>query len=101
MSKIIGVTVGTPTSPAAMEEKMKPVKSVNGKFPDESGNVELDIPEGSGGASVSVDGKTLILENGIMRVNTTNEVEEDNTQPITSAAVHTTVGNVELLLSRI
>lgn len=53
MSKIIGVTVGTPTSPAAMEEKIKPVKSVNGNFPDESGNVKLDIPEGSGGADLT------------------------------------------------
>lgn len=49
MSKIIGVTVGTPTSPAAMEEKIKPVKSVNGNFPDESGNVEIDVPEGADG----------------------------------------------------
>lgn len=41
MSKIIGVTVGTPTSPSRMEEALKPVKTVNGIEPDNDGNVEL------------------------------------------------------------
>ena len=41
MRKIIGVTVGTPTSPEAMAAKIKPVTSVNGATPDENGNVEL------------------------------------------------------------
>ena len=39
MSKIIGVTVGTPLSPAKIAEKLKPVKTVNGVEPDENGNV--------------------------------------------------------------
>lgn len=40
--KIIGVTVGTPISPAVIEEELRPVKTVNGVAPDESGNVEVD-----------------------------------------------------------
>lgn len=47
MSKIIGVTVGTNISPAKIGEKLKPVKTVNGKAPDENGNVEV------GGGSVN------------------------------------------------
>ncbi len=43
MSKIIGVTVGTPTSPKAMAKELKPVTSVNGTTPDENGNVELKL----------------------------------------------------------
>lgn len=39
--KIIGVTVGTPTSPAKMEKVINPVKTVNGIAPDEAGNVTL------------------------------------------------------------
>lgn len=39
---IIGVTVGTPISPKAIERKIKPVKSVNGFTPDENGNVEIE-----------------------------------------------------------
>jgi hypothetical protein len=46
--KIIGATVGTPTSPQKIAEKLKPVKTVNGIAPDENGNVE--VVGGSGGA---------------------------------------------------
>ena len=48
--KIVGVTVGTPISPKALENKLKPVKTVNGVAPDEYGNVE--VAGGDGGASV-------------------------------------------------
>ena len=44
---------------------------------------------------------TLSLENGILSVNTTNRMEQDNTLPITSAAVYATVGNIEVLLKTI
>jgi hypothetical protein len=46
-------------------------------------------------------GETLKLENGILSVNTTNEMEQDNTLPITSAGVFATVGNIEALLKTI
>ena len=39
--KIIGVTVGTPTSPYRMDRELKPVKSVNGVTPDSDGNVDV------------------------------------------------------------
>lgn len=45
--------------------------------------------------------KTLILKNGVLSVNTTNEMEHDNTLPITSAGVYATVGNIEALLRTI
>ena len=45
--------------------------------------------------------ETLTLEDGILSVNTADKVEQDNTLPITSAAVHVTVGNIETLLGTI
>lgn len=45
--------------------------------------------------------KTLTLKDGVLSVNTTTEVKEDNTLPITSAAVASTVGNIEILLKTI
>ena len=42
MSRIIGVTVGTPTSPSRMEEAIKPIKTVNGIAPDANGNVNVE-----------------------------------------------------------
>jgi hypothetical protein len=50
MSRIIGVTVGTPTSPSRIEEAIKPIKTVNGIGPDENGNVEI-----AGGGSITTD----------------------------------------------
>ena len=50
------------------------------------------------GLQFDIDNKTLVLEEGILRVNTINAVEEDNTLPITSAAVFTTVGNISAIL---
>lgn len=44
---------------------------------------------------------TLKLENGVLSVNTTDLMEQDNTLPITSAGVYATVGNIEVLLKTI
>ena len=55
----------------------------------------------SGGTEFRPDNETLLLENGVLRVNTADAAEEDNTRPITSAAVATQVGNIEALLKTI
>lgn len=97
MSTIIGVPVGTPLNPEKIREKIAPVTSVNGVKPDENGNVVII---GGSGGSFTTDA-TLKLEDGILSVNTTNEMEQDNTLPITSAGVYATVGNIEALLKTI
>lgn len=53
-----------------------------------------------GGGGFTTD-ETLILSDGILRVNTADAAEQDNTLPITSAAVYTAVGNIEVRLSTI
>jgi len=45
--------------------------------------------------------ETLKLEDGILSVNTAKVVQEDNTLPVTSAAVYTEVGNINALLATI
>ena len=45
--------------------------------------------------------ETLTLKDGVLSVNTTNDMEQDNTLPITSAGVFATVGNIEALLKTI
>ena len=52
--KIIGVTVGTPISPSTIEDKIKPVKTVNGQTPDENGNVEVIGNKGDDGFSPTI-----------------------------------------------
>lgn len=60
-NKIIGVTVGTPISPARIDRVIKPVKTVNGVAPDENGNVEV---KASGGNALkgSASGEAVALK---------------------------------------
>lgn len=56
----------------------------------------------SGGTNFITDNHTLkIGDDGVLRVNTADAVEQDNTLPVTSAAVHTQIGNIETLLQTI
>lgn len=79
--KIIGVTVGTPISPRKIEEKLKPVKTVNGITPDENGNVVVVCEPGPAGK----DGATV--EEVLAAVPAANSVKiahaEDGTVTIT------------------
>lgn len=63
-------------------------------------NEYLDNNPVEGGAKFETD-NTLKLEDGVLSVNTTNQMEQDNTLPITSAGVYATVGNIEALLKTI
>ena len=53
-----------------------------------------------GGVDFETD-NTLILKDGVLSVNTTDQMEQDNTLPITSAGVYATVGNIDALLKTI
>lgn len=52
------------------------------------------------GVDFTVD-ETLSLVDGVLSVNRAETPEADNTLPITSAAVYTTVGNINALLETI
>lgn len=56
--------------------------------------------EGGGGVAFVTD-DTLTLKDGVLGVNTAEKVEQDNTLPVTSAAVYTEVGNINALLETI
>jgi hypothetical protein len=67
-------------------------------------DVEQLKQTGGGGSDGNVDfrtDETLTLKDGVLSVNTTNDMEQDNTLPITSAGVFATVGNIEALLKTI
>lgn len=77
------------------------VGSTGGKNKDE-GSVRLatldDLKES--GVQFETD-ETISLKDGVLSVNRAFDVKADNTLPITSAAVATTVGNIEVLLKTI
>lgn len=79
----------------------KPTSADNGKYLGcENGAATWMPVEASGGVQFTTD-ETLSLKDGVLSVNTAQEPEPDNTLPITSAAVHTAVGNIEIILQTI
>lgn len=54
-----------------------------------------------GGVNFTTDATLVMNDDGVLSVNTTNDMEQDNTLPITSAGVYATVGNIEALLKTI
>lgn len=52
-------------------------------------------------AGVVIVGDNLSISQGKLSVDTTNNVEEDNTKPMTSAGVYVQLGNINELLSKI
>lgn len=65
-------------------------------------SAELGITFSDGGGGMNyIIGDGLKLEGRTLSVDTANAVEKDNTKPVSSAAVYTTVGNIEALLETI
>lgn len=79
-----------------------PTSADNGKYLGcENGAAKwLPVKASGGGVQFTTD-ETLSLKDGVLSVNTARQPEPDNTLPITSAAVHTTVGNIEIILQTI
>lgn len=68
----------------------------------EEGNIWTFPSGGTGGGSYTIGpGLKLDPESNILSVDTAETVEQDNTLPVTSAAVYTTVGNIDALLATI
>lgn len=65
------------------------------------GSADVPIASDTVAGIIRVGENLKIDENGVLSVDTATAVEEDNTRPITSAAVQTTVGNIEILLKTI
>lgn len=92
---------GSPAAPpddvyAQLMEKLN-------KISDDIGAAVEDYLEDhpiEGGVDFETD-ETLTLANGILSVNTADSVEQDNTLPVTSAAVFAEVGNINALLETI
>lgn len=63
----------------------------------------LKVGTSGGGAGITEEmlGESLTLVDGKLEVNTTDAAEADNTLPISSAAVYTSIGNIDALLQTI
>lgn len=84
---------------ASMQESVEKNATDIGELADRVETLENTTP-GEGGTSFTTD-ETLTLKDGVLSVNRANSVEQDNTLPITSAAVFTEIGNIDALLKTI
>lgn len=80
--KIVGVTVGTTINPKRLGEHIPIMSETTAGIAKVGDNLKIDSA-------------------GRLSVDTADEVEGDNTRPITAAAVYSTVGNIEILLGTI
>lgn len=98
--KIIGNTVGMGLpKPNLMQDDPNKGDYVHGK--EEFLEQANGSGSGSGSSTNFKTDETLTLKDGVLSVNTTDQMEQDNTLPITSAGVYATVGNIEALLKTI
>ena len=69
-------------------------------FPSVSLKVEQGRPIYINGKEYQIGAGLKLDENtNTLSVDTADVVEQDNTKPVTSAAVHTEIGNIEALLA--
>lgn len=99
---------GAPTGTATA---MEPTPDVYQQILKRLNEIDLGVPDAqieeavtkyleANPVEIEVD-KTLTFKDGVLSVNCANEPEQDNTLPITSAAVAASIGNIEILLSTI
>ena len=62
---------------------------------------QINSSSGSGGSNLTAGENITITDDGVISVQTAPNIEKDNTKPITSAAVYTEVGNINVLLQTI
>lgn len=97
---------------SATAETLSPDEAATASYDTATGVFSFGIPKGDAGASAdwadvedkpfaSVDSNSLTTENGVLKVNVTDDAEADNTQPISSSGVNMLVGNINVLLSQI
>ena len=69
--------------------------------PQGESGVDVTLASKDAAGIIRVGENLKIDESGVLSVDTANAVEQDNTRPVTAAAVYTEVGNINALLETI
>lgn len=75
--------------------------SLSGSLSEPTGGVPLRPATTTSLGGIIVGSDLLITNEGVLSVDKATSIEEDNTRPITAAAVYTEVGNINALLQTI
>ena len=93
-----GIGPDPPTQPTPTVRPAALPLPLNLADPDIRLTLALDAVNTGGGTSYKI-GHGLKVEDGTLMVDTADAVEQDNTLPVTSAAVFVQTGNIEALLA--
>lgn len=104
-----GVTTGaepSPPTPDAYQKVLAEIGNLEDLTTANKSSLVAAINEvhdtgGGGGMNYQIGHGLKVTGVNTLEVDTAEEAEQDNTLPITSAAVYTTVGNIEILLETI
>ena len=104
-----GVTTGaepSPPTPDAYQKVLAEIGNLEDLTTADKSSLVAAINEvhetgGGGGTNYRIGHGLKVTGGNTLEVDTAEEAEQDNTLPITSAAVYTTVGNIEILLETI
>lgn len=104
-----GVTTGaepSPPTPDAYQKVLAEIGNLEDLTTADKSSLVAAINEvhetgGGGGMNYRIGHGLKVTGGNTLEVDTAEEAEQDNTLPITSAAVYTTVGNIEILLETI
>lgn len=104
-----GVTTGaepSPPTPDAYQKVLAEIGNLADLATENKSSLVAAINEvhdtgGGGGMNYRIGHGLKVTGVNTLEVDTAEEAEQDNTLPITSAAVYTTVGNIEILLETI
>ena len=102
--------VYTPTEQKTLEDMQRQIGDLADLTTEAKDNLVAAINEAATCANpatteslglIKVGANLKITKDGVLTVDTADAVEQDNTKPVTSAAVHTEIGNIEVLLAAI
>ena len=104
-----GVTTGaepSPPTPDAYQKVLAEIGNLEDLTTADKSSLVAAINEvhetgGGSGMNYRIGHGLKVTGDNTLEVDTAEEAEQDNTLPITSAAVYTTVGNIEILLETI
>lgn len=83
---------------ATLRGEVESVKS-QAKSAETLAQKAYELAQNAGGGATELQaGENIKIQDNVISVITTNNAEEDNTRPITSAGVNTIVGNIDVLL---
>ena len=98
--EVFDAAIGLGNSKAGNLTEAKGIVEARLYSSDQEMTAHMEVGGGMGGVKYEA-GENISIEKNVISVVTTDEMESDNTKPITSAGVYAQVGNINAILATI